>query len=296
MASFALVLLTAAQGAELSTSTQECMGGWPLFQTQEDLDADHWGSYFATLYWRSTVTKQFKYPFCVGSLWQFYDDVEPQKKIPDVSGTCPSHGAPEGQRYKTNDDYQPAHTSFSWHAPPYSARRANAWVEVSHQKDPFGDEHYGMWLLWAPGSSIWFNTGKTIAFNDHGDVCNTINCPHGNGNEAFCQAAAAEGYDSIQFTKHHDHVNYPCDQQAGVLYMGLEIVAVKLTGTYACGSADPGKSLYHTMRGGWHNSICDCDNSRPVLNCGRRTPDLLRNTTRFNQSVAEVGGAHAVLV
>jgi hypothetical protein len=226
---------------------------------------------------------------CIGySFWQFYDALVPNKKMPALSGSCPTVEAPEGQRYKTNDDYQPAHTSFSWHAPPYRAFGANVWAEVSHQADPFGDEHYGMWLLWTPGSGVWFNTGKTIEFKEHSDGYSHFQ----RGNEAMCRAAAAEDYDSVQFTQHRDHVNYPCDHKAGVPYMGLEIVAVKLTGTYPCGSADYDATTYYsTMRSGTGNSKCDCDNSRNVLNCGASWGPYLLSTTWSNHSVAEVGDA-----
>ena len=52
--------------------------------------------------------------------------------------------------------------------------------------------------------------------------------------------ADGQGFDSLQFTAHVDHVNYQCDShntgKGGFDYMGFEIVGVKLVGTYACGS------------------------------------------------------------
>ena len=76
----------------------------------------------------------------------------------------------------------------------------------------FGDEHYGAWFLHAKGSGVWYNIGKSITFADHGDAYNHFNA---HDNEAMCRAAAAAGFDTIQFTAHPDHVNYPCDS-AGI--------------------------------------------------------------------------------
>ena len=61
----------------------------------------------------------------------------------------------EKDRYSTNDMYQPPLVSWIWHAYPYSALASHAWVEVLHEADPFGDEHHGMWLVYAPGSGIF---------------------------------------------------------------------------------------------------------------------------------------------
>jgi hypothetical protein len=33
-----------------------------------------------------------------------------------------------------------------------------------HERDPFGDEHNGAWYLYAKGSGVWYNIGKTISF------------------------------------------------------------------------------------------------------------------------------------
>jgi len=88
-------------------------------------------------------------------------------------------------------------------------------------------------------------------------------------NEGMSKAAAAQGFDSIQFLAHIDHVNYQCDTKntgrVGLDYMGLEIVGAKLTGLHACaaqGGAPP------SIRAGWQASrTCTCDNTVQFLNC-----------------------------
>merc|ERR1711939_666476 len=114
----------------------------------------------------------------------------------------------------------------------------NTWQEVIHEADPFGDEHYGAWLIYAPGSGIYFYMGRTISFAEHADAYNHFGVNSGDFNEELAKAAAATGFDSVQFLAHVDHVSYECDTHntghAGLDYMAIEIVAAKLVGTYAC--------------------------------------------------------------
>ena len=51
----------------------------------------------------------------------------------------------------------------------------------------------------------------------------------------------------------------------GFDYMGLEVVATKLTGTYPCGTAAGAPSV---IKRGWGGSLpCDCDPKGQFLNC-----------------------------
>lgn len=62
-----------------------------------------------------------------------------------------------------------------------------------------------MWLIYAPGSGIYFNLGVTISFAEHQDAYTHFNIAGGQDmNEALSKAAAAVGYDSIQFLAHVD--------------------------------------------------------------------------------------------
>ena len=124
--------------------------------------------------------------------------------------------------------------------------------------------------LAAKGSGIWFNTGKTIAFAEHADAYKHFGVSQGGDmNVKLSKAAAAKGYDSIQFTAHKDHVNYPCDTAAGVPYMNIEIVGVKLSGASAC--CTPTKpspfSVPAFRRGLKAEGECTCDTSQGYLNC-----------------------------
>ena len=62
------------------------------------------------------------------------------------------------------------------------------------------------------GSGIWFNLGKTISFQSHGQAYVFFNVTHSNpwpknstsittNNEWMCFLAAKAGYDSIQFLR-----------------------------------------------------------------------------------------------
>ena len=58
---------------------------------------------------------------------------------------------------------------------------------------------------------IYFNLGKTIAFAEHGDAYSYFNVPGGGDmNSAMSQIAASQGYASVQFLAHVDHVSYQC--------------------------------------------------------------------------------------
>merc|ERR1719506_165278 len=91
------------------------------------------------------------------------------KDIPKVIGDCPTANPPDGQRYNINNMYSPPFLSWNWHPYPFKAVAANTWAEVIHEADPFGDEEFGAWFMYAPGSGIYFNTGKTISFPEHSD-------------------------------------------------------------------------------------------------------------------------------
>lgn len=215
----------------------------------------------------------YDYPIDTGSNWFLYDDLLATAKvtrIPASAGNCPTRDPPAGQRYK-NWPYHSLITQASgvWHPYPYAALPGNKWVEAMHEKDPFGTEHFGAWMLYAPGSGIYVWTGNTIAFPEHADAYAHFGIKahddHGDMNEAMSRAAAAKGYDTVQFLAHPDAVSYPCAERAGLAYMGLEIVAVKLAGVYSCMAKNPS---IHVLRSGWKGQFaCHCSNAMNYLNC-----------------------------
>jgi len=149
------------------------------------------------------------------------------------------------------------------------------WVEIMREKDPFGDEHKGAWFLYAKGSGIYFNTGKTISFDEHKDGYTHFKVHSGIYNEVMSENAAAQGYDTIQFLKHQDHVNYPCATKDHIPFMNIEIVGVKMVGTYAC--VNP--SGRDVLRAGWGASRpCICDNKQSFTNC--QNVPTLQSTSR----------------
>ena len=143
-----------------------------------------------------------------------------------------------------------------------------------------------MWLLYAPGSGIYFDIGNTISFAEHTDAYTYFNLQGvPDYNSAMSAAAAAQGYDSVQFLAHVDHVSYQCDTKntgvPGFEYMGHEIVAVKQVGTYACGGAAGAPT---SITRGWMGAgPCKCDNSKQFLNCDG-TPTMQINAARRARS------------
>ena len=255
---------------------------WPSFSSATALKASSWGSYFEAVYTGLPVS----YPYDVSTLWVLHDSVLVEKHVTALPApsSCPAKAL---DRYTLNDDYQPPKVSWIWHAYPFSALAANTWVEVIHEEDPFGDEVHGAWMLYTPGSGTFFDIGRTISFAEHGDAYTHFRIAGGQDmNSAMSAAAAAAGYDSVQFTAHVDHVNYPCDTgntgTPGFSYMGLEIVAVRLVGKYACGGVAGAPS---SIRRGWAASApCHCDNTKQFLNCAG-TPMLQANVTKLQTNV-----------
>ena len=131
---------------------------WPVFASAAALSASPWGAYYQAVYGSLPTS----YPLDIGANWLLHDGAMIKARVPNVpvATSCPSK---ELDHYSTNNMYQPPLVSWIWHAYPYAALAANSWVEVTHEADPFGDEHHGMWLVYAPGSGIYFNTGVRTA-------------------------------------------------------------------------------------------------------------------------------------
>lgn len=199
--------------------------------------------------------------------WCFYTDALAAAKIdiPTSVGTCPKSST-KGERYAKNNAYSNPDLTWLWQplsAAPFSGFQSNEIVEVSHKADPFGDEHHGMWFVYAKGSGVYLHLGATRIFNEHVDANKYFGAT---GNEDMCKKAAAKNFDTVQFIKHQDAVNYPCAKGIGAPWMNMEIVAVKLVGTFSCGSAEGAPP---TLRAGWKGTKpCKCDPKKPQTNCG----------------------------
>ena len=257
-----------------------CETAWPKFASAQELSASPaWAGYFTDLYGTLPTT----FPLNTADWWMLYDSLLTKHaiKLPQSAGQCAPPNC-QLNLFGENNMYSPP-SKWIWHPPPlggggYPMFAANQWVEVMHEADPFGDEHYGAWFLYAKGSGVWYNIGKTLSFPEHLDAYIYFNV---RDNEAMCRAAAAAGYDTLQFTQHRDTTNYPCTRNPNpgkYPYMNIEIVAVKLQGTYPCGSLS--KPDPNVLRSGYADKPCDCDNSlSPFSNCGRSLLDSSEHRT-----------------
>jgi len=257
---------------------------WPVFSSLAALQADPWAKYFKGVYGELPTS----FPLRTEDLWMLYNAELIKYKVKDVPksvGMCPEANPPLGQRYDINNMYSPHFLSWIWHPYPYQETASKSFVEVTHEADPFGDEHFGAWFVYSPGSGIYFDVGKTIAFPEHKDAYKHFGVTGAaHPNEALSRAAAGKGYDSVQFLAHVDHVNYQCDThntgKAGLQYMGKEILATKLVGTHSCTSPSGAPSV---IRAGWKASrACSCHPSKQFLNCDG-VPSL--EATRSNETL-----------
>lgn len=128
-----------------------------------------------------------------------------------------------------------------------------------------------MWFLYAPGSGVWFNTGRTAVFETHAValqlLCGRQRGPNDATAMALC-ARAAGRLDSFQFQYDYDVAE------------DVEIVAVHLAGSLPCGALGDTAAF----RSGWAaREPCRCNNSATdgFLNCAAN-----REASIYDESAA----------
>jgi hypothetical protein len=97
----------------------------------------------------------------------------------------------------------PTRAAYYYHLPPTPAK-SYAWVEVTHCFSNF--EFDGAWFFPMRGSGIFVNVGRTLVFDEQfqaQEFFGVIDADGENGGfNNVAQAAAAAGYDSVQFMAH----------------------------------------------------------------------------------------------
>lgn len=152
----------------------------------------------------------------------------------------------------------PQYAAYYRRVVPVRAYSNGAWAEVSHCGSRI--EGNSMWFYVLPGSAVFVNVGRTIAFEDHDDASDLFlgpGVPGGHLHPArdittLPRAAAAAGYDSIQFLKH-------CDLACGRCAHELMLTAV--SGTGAC---PPGLALRTGLNA---TRPCACQSIHGCLAC-----------------------------
>ena len=230
-----------------------------------------WNEYFLKVYGSSPTS----FPLCVSQFSQFYHELGKLLNItlpPHQYDICEMEGP--GKRLRSwSRSNQPSWMVYLLHYDrPRTPLPHNTWVEVMHHHRNWynGFERQGLWFTASSGSGVWFNTGRTIAFRDHGEAFAYF-MSHWETDLAV--NARDSGFDTIQFT-HGDGMNHPCCKRLGLRpnCFGLELMSTRLVGNYACGGAESSNAY----RSGWNaERPCQCteDNvdvkNRPttVLNC-----------------------------
>jgi len=236
--------------------------GWPRFEHAQELQASNWSGYFEKIY--GTVPSK-GYPICPLDFWRIdllaYQAAGITDKVAkETDMTADLTGVDVGDLYKS--PWSGIYLDGYWihHARPGTDSTVgdHTWIEVVHQAVP--NEHVGMWFMYAPGSGIWFNTGKSRVFSGHKDAATQLcggdawNSTHADDDTVKC--AQKIGLDSIQFIS----TDMP------VFNDYFELLAVSLTGSYACGTTQDGVS--EVLRAGWMASEqCICDNNQGWVNC-----------------------------
>lgn len=282
--------------ARFEATCQNGDHGWPRFDNFTALrKSTAWASYFEQIY-GELPTHPSHYPICTYDLWVI------DQTAFDVAGIIghtpvPTRVQPffddskfnwtNGELFKKVTDWNCSYyAGFGiYHSNrPYVGN--DTWIEVMHSSAGTGNtgENIGMWFSYAPGSGIWFNTGRSRLFDDHASASWEL-CGHAyqsDDDTALC--ARNVGLDSYSFrTSRPVPAGYACIQNYsqceqvvstnGTMstwgLVGLyELVAPKLAGKFPCGSAEGGTSP--GFRAGWRASRpCNCNNAEPTgwLNC-----------------------------
>lgn len=240
--------------------------GWPKFDDQKSLSASPWGGYFKDVYGFIPVQG---YPICTFDFWFLYESKIKKNNIKTPTAITPGKGTGivPGTWFQTQWSLQPADASWIKHVDAFwttiktgamtGGVPDNTWVEISHHQvgtPAAGDELHGSWFVIAPGTNLWFNTGKTMVFKNHGDGATKL-CGHTANDPQTAQCAVKKGLDSYQFI-------YAAAQGFGISDFH-ELVASKRNGGYPCTTTD----VKHAFRVGWQAALsCTCNNADPSKN------------------------------
>ena len=193
---------------------------------------------------------------------------------------CPIGGV--DTPYRQNQPHPP-YAAYYRRTTPVVAHPSDSWVEVTHCGHEF--EGAGAWFYSHPGSGVFVNLGRTAAFDDHDEGATFFlgrhigSAEYREGHrerdiEMMPRAAAAAGYDSIQFLKH-------CDLACG--RCAHEILLVNANGRTGC---PEGLSLRTgpnaskpcgctTIPGSWRNGV-----QQHCLACSSFPPQVLAGGLR----------------
>lgn len=247
---------------------------------QELLDNATWALYFERIYGLDTINEHDDFPLDFSDaqlLWPVDYALASGGDLPTMydAAFCPNNN---GQLYENMSGGHDVPNSLWWYSEgPFTPFVDNEYVEVTHCSvgdEVVDNEKYGSWMYAAKGSGVWFDLGRTKAFNDHPEAVSFFlkwNC----GNKecvdffpAIVSAALSQGFDSIQFTNHGD-------MRCSTKSMAMEVLDLHGVGQLACGSAgEEGMSLpRQRYRVGYKGkgAVCNCTNIVPgCLTCRRK--------------------------
>eukprot|EP00927_Polykrikos_kofoidii_P008951 TRINITY_DN13731_c0_g1_i1.p1 TRINITY_DN13731_c0_g1~~TRINITY_DN13731_c0_g1_i1.p1 ORF type:complete len:429 (-),score=39.04 TRINITY_DN13731_c0_g1_i1:220-1506(-) len=240
--------------------------GWPRFETKADLSASNWAAYFHAIY---GAVPAMGYPICIWDFWYLDQRSYVNAGISGHAMIAVSDWAHRRSAVNIGDLYYVnvtkrgtgtyknglwiAHSNRGYGRAGYGFAANNTWIEVRHQSGLMtGDVGgtVGMWLLYAPGSGVWFNTGRTRVFETHAvalwELCGHHRMEDDVTEMVRCARLGGE-LDSFQIQDDWDIPEY------------VELVAVNLDGSFPCGAAEGG--TLSMFRSGWlASNPCHCKN------------------------------------
>ena len=263
-------------------------GGLLHFATRQELDAHpQWRRYFEAVYGELPGVSSF--PLCISQLSRLYTALlfELNITLPPASYDLCERDEAAGAVRAWSYSAEPPWMIYLLHYKPVrKPLPSHTWVEVTHRARTLasGYERHGMWFSVAGGTGVWFNTGRTIAFDHHHEGFKHFGAAW---ETDMAQNASAAGFDTVQFLYGDDQPHPCCDKLGecpalklllnqlaapvpapvpvqlisllaglGTQCFGLEFVATRMTGLHACGALN-GSNV--DFRAGWDASrLCAC--------------------------------------
>jgi hypothetical protein len=148
---------------------------------------------------------------------------------------------------------------------PREGYPSNSLAEVIHHGSDGGQRGY--WMYYAPGSGVYLNLSRTIAFETHAAAvdhfCSGDQACTAQGERGLVRAAQRAGYDTVQFTR---FVEYSMVKSEIVLVREEAVEDEQAAGERR-GGCLPLRGM-HLLRGGWRGvHACSCDPHEDTVNC-----------------------------
>lgn len=252
----------------------------PVFSSYENVSRSEWRSYLLHVYGHR---KQFRYPIDMRCFTFFYLDYLP----PTWKSAFVSRFKPDSSPHFYDGDVVTAygrrsHVNIYRYAYHTAGLRSVAHFQNDERIEVF---HYandcvrprqgvGYWMMFSPGSGIFFNLGTTLSFDDGYNAA----CRYFNGAAALCSTCCTPVHRHIirsARVQRISSIQIRGSRPGGLKLRRFEVIAVNsdcdANKTDDMGACPLDGDLTRT-----DGSVCLCDPMKPHINCDHHAPSRLQ--------------------